>query len=310
MNTVSDAPPRLPVARRGDYAQSRLVLGTAQLGMAYGVANRAGRPADDVAARLLATAADLGVTHLDTARAYGDSEDRIGDLATDLPLRVVTKVAPQGPDATPASVRASVTRSLAALRRPGPHTLLLHRAADAAVGWPTLHEYAATGAADRIGVSVQSPDELRSVLTLPGLGYVQLPCNALDRRWLAPDLAALLAGRPELVVTVRSVYLQGLLTAGRAVTWPHVTDAHRDTIVDSLDRVAAALGRADRADLCVAYVLSLPWVTSIVVGAETEAQLRRNAALAARRPSPRGGRGGPRRPPRHPRPLLDPAQWP
>ncbi|WP_344088442.1 aldo/keto reductase [Luedemannella helvata] len=292
-------------------AQSALVLGTAQLGPHYGVANRAGRPADATVRALLTAAADLGVTHLDTARAYGDSEERIGALVGDLPLRFVTKVAPQGPDATPASVRASVTRSLAALRRPGPHTLLLHRAADAAVGWPVLQEYAATRAADRIGVSVQSPDELRSALALPDLGYVQLPCNVLDRRWLAPDLAALFAARPDLIVTVRSVYLQGLLTAGRTVVWPHLRAGARDALVDTLDRLAVELGRADRADLCVAYVRSLPWVTSIVVGAETEEQLRRNAWLAARPPlTPAEGAAVRATLPDVPAALLDPAQWP
>lgn len=301
---------RLPVRRRGDYEQSALVLGTAQLGSAYGIANTTGRPADDAAARLLAAAAELGVTHLDTARAYGDSEERIGRLLGALPLRVVTKIAPLGADATPAGVEASVRRSLVALRRPGPHTILFHRAADAVVAWEKLREYAEGRVADRVGVSVQSPDELRSVLDLPGLGYVQLPCNVLDTRWSAPDLAQALAARPDLVVTVRSVYLQGLLAAGRTVAWPRVDPDTRDSVVDVLDRLAVELGRADRADLCLAYVLSLPWVTSVVVGAETEGQLRRNAALAARPPLSDAERGRVRAAlPDVPEELLDPSRW-
>src|SRR5690349_9168025 len=121
--TSAEAPPRLPVRRRGDYTQSALILGTVQLGHAYGIANTTGRPDDAAAARLLAAAAEVGVSHLDTARAYGDSEERIGRLAADLPLRVVTKVAPLGPHGTPDAVRASVRASLDALRRPGPYTL-------------------------------------------------------------------------------------------------------------------------------------------------------------------------------------------
>src|SRR5213593_2978397 len=60
----------VPVRRRGDYQQSVLVVGTAQLGGAYAIANRTGVPDDDAAARILAAAGELGVTHLDTARAY------------------------------------------------------------------------------------------------------------------------------------------------------------------------------------------------------------------------------------------------
>jgi len=147
---------------------------------------------------------------------------------------------------------------------------------------------------------------LRRVLDLPDLGYVQLPCNILDRRWLAVDLS----GRPELVVTVRSAYLQGLLVAGTAVTWPNLPDPERDAVVATLDKLAADLGRDGRADLCLAYLLSLPWVTSLVVGAETEEQLRANAALIDREPLT-----GPEREhvlaalPEMPVELLDPSRW-
>ncbi|MEU8815712.1 aldo/keto reductase [Actinoplanes sp. NPDC048796] len=298
------AGPVVPVRRRGAYRQSALVLGTAQLGGAYGIANRTGVPDDDATARMLATARDLGVTHLDTARAYGESERRIGAALGDLDLAVITKIAPGG--AVPESVEAS----RAALRVAGPLTILLHRAADAPAGWDDLRRCLETGEADRVGVSVQSPDELRQVLTLPDLGYVQLPCNILDRRWLAGDLAAALAERPELVVTVRSAYLQGLLAAGSGVRWPHCSDDRRDAVVSLLDRLATGLGREDRADLCLAYLLSLPWVTSLVVGAETEEQLRRNADLIARKPLTGDERDQVLRElPEMPVDLLDPSRW-
>jgi aryl-alcohol dehydrogenase-like predicted oxidoreductase len=288
------------IRQRGDYSQSALVLGTAQIGGAYGIANRTGVPGDTAVAGILATARELGITHLDTARAYGESEQRIG--AVDHGLSVITKVAPGG------DVRASVEASRAALRATGPLTILLHRAADAAESWAGLRKCLDTGEADRVGVSVQSPDELRRVLDLPGLGYVQLPCNILDRRWLDLDLD--LAARPELVVTVRSAYLQGLLVAGTAVTWPNLPDADRDAIVATLDKLAADFGREGRADLCLAYLFSLPWVTSLVVGAETEEQLRANAELIDREPLTAGQREQVLAAlPEMPVELLDPSRW-
>ena len=281
-----------------EYRQSALVLGTAQLGGAYGIANRTGTPDQGAVARILATAREVGVTHLDTARAYGESERRIGAVRHG--LSVITKVAP-GQD-----VRASVDASRAALQATGPLTILLHRAADADVGWTELRKTLDSGEADRIGVSVQSPEELRRALDLPDLGYVQLPCNILDRRWLGDDLA----GRGDLVVTVRSAYLQGLLVAGTAVRWPHLPDADRDAVVATLDKLAAGLGREGRADLCVAYLRSLPWVTSLVIGAETEEQLRANAELVARPPLSDGEREQVLAAlPEMPAELLDPGRW-
>jgi aryl-alcohol dehydrogenase-like predicted oxidoreductase len=307
---MADLGVAVPVRERAGYRQSALVLGAAQLGGAYGIANTVGMPDDDATARLLRTAVALGVTHVDTARAYGDSEQRIG--AARVPeLRVITKVAPLGDAATRAAVEASVARSREALGTAG-FTLLLHRASDAAHDgvWNTLREYAGRGVADRIGVSVQSPGELRAVLPLPDLGYVQLPCNLLDRRWLAPDLTDALAARPGLVVTARSVYLQGLLAAGTAVRWPHLPDADRDALVATLDRLAADLGRDGRTGLCVSYVLGLPWVTSVVIGAETEDQVRGNAVLASRPPLTPDERAAVLAAlPEVPADLLDPSRW-
>ena len=58
---------------------TRITLGTAQLGLGYGIANRAGRPGDATATALLDRAWGLGIRSFDTARAYGDAEQRLGD---------------------------------------------------------------------------------------------------------------------------------------------------------------------------------------------------------------------------------------
>lgn len=314
--------PRLPRRGPDGYRQSVLILGTAQLGGAYGISNITGPPDDRGTADLLRVATGLGVSHVDTARAYGASEHRIGAglraLGGATP-RVVTKIVPldaaggaRDRTARVAALDDSVARSIAALGVRRGLTILFHRAVDATAPglWEGLRRYLDEGVAERIGVSVQSPAELFDVLELPGLGYVQLPCNLLDRRWLGSDVAAALAGRPDLVVTARSVYLQGLLPGGRRLTWPHLSDDRRDAVVAALDTATADLGRVSRADLCLAYVLGLPWVTSAVVGAETEEQLRNNVALAVRPPLTGAERAqvlGAQ--PEVPVELLDPSRW-
>ncbi|GAA2513069.1 aldo/keto reductase [Pilimelia columellifera] len=327
-------PTRLPERWRGGYRQSVLLLGAAQLGGAYGAPPVDG--ADPTTVELLRTAASVGVTHIDTARAYGLSERRVGTalraLASDqleaaTRLDVVTKIAPLAevlagerfvglaPDlAAAAAVEASVGRSMGELGRERGLTLLLHRAADAAyahgAAWQRLRRYLADGQAHRIGVSVQDPSELRLALELPELGYLQLPCNILDGRWLDPGLTTALLARPDLVVTARSVFLQGLLAAGRSVRWPKLDDGDRDSLISTLDKMSDELGRAGRDDLCLAYVLSLPWVTSLVVGAETAGQLRAHVLLARRDPLTTSEREWVRSGiPELPAQLLDPRRW-
>lgn len=278
--------------------QGPWVLGTVQLGQAYGAANTTGMPSQGEATALLADAAQAGVTHVDTARAYGLSEERIGEaLRSGLAgrLHVVTKVRPLDDvagDAKPAraaqAVRASVSASLEALGTDRVDALLLHRWADWGKGSgavaDTLAELRLAGVTTLVGTSLSGPDELVAALADERVGYVQFPFNLLDRRWLAPGVQAALAARPDVVVTVRSVFLQGLLVAGTAARWPANAGVDPAAVSSAVDGLVRVLGRNSAADLCVAYARGHAWVDSVVLGADTADQVRDQATLVARPP--------------------------
>jgi aryl-alcohol dehydrogenase-like predicted oxidoreductase len=84
--------------------------------------------------------------------------------------------------------------------------------------------------------------------------------------------------RPDVEIHVRSALLQGLLTL-TADDWPEICGFDARGIYATLDRWVEVLNRRDRIDLCIAYLRSLPWVTSIVLGMETLPQLHRNLSL-------------------------------
>jgi aryl-alcohol dehydrogenase-like predicted oxidoreductase len=71
------------------------VLGTAQLGMPYGVANHCGLPSDADAAALLGAALMAGVRAFDTVRAYGASERRLGRALADAPEVTIITTKPK-----------------------------------------------------------------------------------------------------------------------------------------------------------------------------------------------------------------------
>lgn len=274
----------LPVRRDNPIGQAALVLGTVQLGVPYGAANAAGMPDATVADDVLHAARDEGLTHLDTARAYGIAEERIGAaLGRGLSehLGVVTKVQPLAEGADGDAVRASVATSLLHLAVPAVDAVLVHRAAD----WhrpgvaEALLQLRAEGRTRLVGASLATPAELLALLADQRCGYVQLPFNVVDRRWLEPEVQQALAARPDVVVTVRSAYLQGVLVADTA-RWPDGVNPGQDKALAALDAAVAELGRKSRADLCLAYVLGQPWVTSVAVGAERPEQVRDSARLA------------------------------
>ena len=62
----------------GEKKLSNMTLGTVQLGMNYGIANTTGQPAEEESFAMLGAALKGGVSSIDTARVYGNSEDVIG----------------------------------------------------------------------------------------------------------------------------------------------------------------------------------------------------------------------------------------
>jgi spore coat polysaccharide biosynthesis protein SpsF len=306
-----------------DARPAELVLGSVQLGLAYGAANRTGMPSHGAALKLVHRAADAGITKFDTARSYGDSENRLGEaLETRSGIRTVTKLSPLGelaPDASREDVREAVDRSvwasLLALRRARLDCLLLHRAShmfafDGAI-WQRLLEHLEDGTILSLGVSVQNPEEALSALDFADVGHIQLPFNLLDWRWRESGVIERIGRRAHLTVHARSIFLQGLLAADDASLWPRIEGVNAPGLVDFLSELASQFDRLNAADLCLAYARGQNWIDGIVVGMETESQLDMNLRLSARAPlSAEDCAEIERRVPRVPAQLLNPADWP
>lgn len=284
---------RIPVQKVNEVAHSSFVLGTAQLGMPYGIANRAGQPSVELSMRIIRTAVEYGVTHLDTARAYGDSERRIGLALSggwSRRARVVTKLLPMDRLGVAPSrvevinaVDASVLRSCRELKMSSLHTVLLHRAADrerwGGLVWKRLLELREEGIIGSLGVSVQSPNEALNALKDPDVQHLQLPFNLLDWRWRRDGVDVALRQRQDVTVHVRSVLLQGLLATLDSSIWPPVQGVDPSTLLAQLVKLSKELERESVIDLALAYVLGHSWIHGVVIGLETMDQLMTNLRL-------------------------------
>jgi aryl-alcohol dehydrogenase-like predicted oxidoreductase len=302
---------------------AELVLGSVQLGLSYGAANKTGKPSRAAALRMVDRAVEAGIGQIDTARAYGDSENRLGDaLRARHAVRTITKLSPLtelASDATRDQVRAavdvSIAESLTALKKERLDCLLLHRAShmtafDGAV-WERLIERLEDGTVLALGVSVQSPEEALAALDHADVRHIQLPFNILDWRWREAGVIARIREREHITVHVRSVFLQGLLAAGEPEMWPLVRGLDAHAVVKTLQHLAKDFKRESVADLCVAYARGQDWVDGVVVGMETEEQLDANLRLFLRNPlSPADCGRIEKKVPRVPAQVLDPAQWP
>jgi aryl-alcohol dehydrogenase-like predicted oxidoreductase len=254
----------------------RLALGTAQFGLNYGIANQAGQVRVNDAATILDYAAAAGLDTLDTAIAYGDSEERLGQIGVDQ-WQIVSKL-PQLPDQShdvSAWVHASVAGSLERLKVSCLGGLLLHHPADLLSShgdalYAAMAELKSQGVVKKIGISIYQPDELDTLIGRMVFDVVQAPFNILDRRlidsgWLGRlhDLGTELH--------VRSVFMQGLLLMpsalrpGKFQKWqPLWDDWDRWLSVHQLTPLEA----------CLRYVLSFNEIRRVIVGVDTPGQLK------------------------------------
>jgi aryl-alcohol dehydrogenase-like predicted oxidoreductase len=254
----------------------RLALGTAQFGLAYGLNNQAGQPAPAAVAAILAAAQAAGLTLLDTASAYGNSEARLGELAGENPaFELITKV-PVGPAA---AVTQHLAESLARLRRTQLYGVMFHafgplQAEPAA--WSALQAARAAGQVARIGVSLYHPHEAEWLLAQGwDVDLVQVPYNILDQRFaeVIPRLAA-----RGVEVHVRSAFLQGLL-----LREPAALPAFFRPLAPKLTRLRALAAEAG-VPLPAALLLfasGAPGVARAVIGVDSVANLHENLSAAA-----------------------------
>jgi aryl-alcohol dehydrogenase-like predicted oxidoreductase len=194
---------------------SKLGLGTVQFGLPYGITNQSGQVTREEAARILDVARKAGIDTLDTAIAYGESEQRLGELGVG-DFRVVSKLGdiPDNSGDIAAWVEAAVAGSLERLRIGRLAGLLLHRSQSLLDGrgaelFAALQSLKGHGLVEKIGVSIYDPEELDR-LSAYTFDIVQAPYNVIDRRLATSGWLQRLHGAQTEVHT-RSAYLQGLL---------------------------------------------------------------------------------------------------
>ena len=313
---------RVPCRVVSGLAHSEFTLGTAQLGMRYGVVNDSGKPSRSEAISIVRRAVAHGVTALDTARTYEDAEAVLGDAlvgAWGSRANVITKLDLSGlPTWTSeADVRSRVDESVncssRALRSTKLATLLLHRWDHHhlwnGAAWRRLLELKEDGRIAVLGASVYETSEALEALQDPAIHHLQIPVNVLDQRWKTAGVDRAIAHRPEITVHARSALLQGIL-AHPSTRWPLVGDFDRANCGKRLSIFSHKFGRDSVADLCLAYVRSLSWITSIVVGCDSMHQLEQNLRFFLRpKLSPSQCEELEKAIPTVPEVFLNPAKW-
>lgn len=322
-NEPGSAQLRIPWKLHSQGIVGCVTLGTAQLGIKqYGRTNQRGMPEEGETSEMLGCAVKNGVTHFDTARAYGRAEKRLGKIMPGLYAQptIVTKLDSLTwlkEDATTeeieAVVKGSVFESLHNLGAKSLFVLMLHRwrhrRSHKGKIWEALCRLQKEGVIRHLGASVYTPEEAIDALKDPLVTHLQLPCNLVDHRWRSAEFLTEREKRPDVLVYARSAFLQGVLVSD-SKCWPRKDDFNPQSLVTQIDRLVEAFGRRSRGDLCLAYLRAFSWIDSIVLGVETLAQLQQNLSDVRNAPlTEEQVRETREKLARVPEWLLDPSQW-
>lgn len=260
------------------------MLGTAQLGMNYGIANVQGQPGKQLAFKIIETVWKNGINCFDTAQGYGTSESILGkalkQLGINSEVKIISKLSPPLQFADEKGVEQAIENSIQNLRIDQLWCMRLHLGKwldDWDKGGRALLCAKEKGLIRYLGVSVYGVEEARRALQHPDIQVIQIPCNMWDQSMLEEGIFSL-AEKMGKICFVRSIYLQGLLLMSPsqvAEKLPQAADASRKWFE------LAETMKSTPKELAFRFALSLN--CPLVVGAETVKQAEENIKLSQQR---------------------------
>lgn len=259
----------------------KLILGTVQLGLPYGINNKEGQPSPLIAHSILAKAFKYGIRYLDTAEAYGNSQHLIGEYHRQAGeancFRVITKYSAKEKQVNSSEIYQLFLDNLKELGISQLESYLFHSFDSYRnfQSWPVLEKLALENKLKSVGVSVYTNEQANAVAEDGRIKIVQLPFNMLDNINQREAVITKLKKEGK-EVHVRSVFLQGLFFKDRNML-AGLTPLKES--LEALDRIAAE-NNLSMATLALAYNLRQPLVDKVLIGVETESQLDQNITSA------------------------------
>ena len=252
----------------------KLILGTAQFGLNYGINNVYGKPSEQTVGSLLDYARTKGILILDTADAYGDASQIIGRYhQTRQKFSINTKFKKGTSD-----LSAQLDASLKALNIDYVNVYFFHEFKDF-ISYPSvrnqLDELKKNGKIKKTGLSVYDNNEFLEAINSEYIDVIQIPFNLLDNYSKRGDLI-MLAKKKGKELHVRSVFLQGLFF--KKVSNLPLKIRPLGYYLNVLHKLADEINVSIE-QLALGYVLQHAEIDNFIIGVDTMDQLKHNIEM-------------------------------
>lgn len=267
--------------KNSKYKISKFGLGTVQFGLDYGFTKR---KSQDEVNLILKTAVDNGITLIDTAREYGDSEDKIGnfienyknDFVIATKLRIIDELSDLSYKRLENKIYDSVEESLEKLKLNKIPILQLHQTVSDLYEnndfWDIINQLKEDNLIDLFGVSVYELSETKNITENYGnfVDFFQIPYNIFDRRF--DDIQKELEEN-NIGLISRSTFLKGII--------PCSIDEIPEGLEDIKPYKENLINLANNCELTVAELASIfvyynDYINSTILGVNSPEELENN----------------------------------
>lgn len=256
----------------------KLILGTVQFGLDYGINNPAGKPSESEVEKILVRAYESGIRCLDTAEVYGTAHKIIGNFHRkypDIRFDIITKI----PGNFHGSITTKIESYLKELNVDSLKGFLFHSFESYQLnkdGIVKLSAFKAQGQIESIGVSAYTNLQIEEVLQDEFINIVQLPFNLLDNINLRGEMLSKINDSGKIVHT-RSAFLQGLFFV-ESDSDNKIARSLKPEL-DYLKKVAIG-NSVSMQKLAINYCLQQPLIQNVLIGVDNLDQLNQNLSDA------------------------------
>ena len=252
----------------------KLILGTVQFGLNYGINNSEGKVSLNNSLKILEYAYDHGVRTLDSAEVYGNAHDVIGIFHDKNPTKIfniITKL----PKLINYDILDKTNGYLRDLKVKHLETLMFHSFdsyKNNIKNFDVLKELKSNNKIMSLGVSVYTNTEVEKVLLNKDIDIIQLPFNLFDNASLRGDILqkAKISGK---TIHTRSALLQGIFFKN---------PSEKNIIVSKLRKELEEIHKISLdnnisiSNMALSYVFNKPYIDNIVIGVDSLLQLKQN----------------------------------
>lgn len=260
----------------------KLCLGTVQFGLDYGIKGQK-KPSLEDSIKILDYATQNGIDNIDTALAYGNAEEVVGEFLKKKTISrdklfIISKFKPNELDEVEPKnyakvIKENYEKQLKRLNTDYLDSYVFHssRYAFDEEKLKAMYELKKEGKVRHCGVSVYYPDEAKICIESPYVDFMQLPSSIFDQRMKNERIFDLALKNGSTQIHSRSAFIQGLILMNEEEVPPFLEGAK--PILGKIDLICKKY-EISRIKLAMLYVKQFDAISHLVFGVDNIEQIK------------------------------------